>query len=281
MKAQTWRDLARFCIAVVRRFSEDRSSQTAGSLTYTTLLALVPLLTVALTVSTALPLFDRMVEALQDFVLDNFLPDTPAVDMFAQQLNDFSERAGRLRAIGLATLLVTAVMTMHTIDDSLNRIFHSARQRPLLKRIVLYIVVLTFGPLLIGASLSMTTYLVVGSLGAVNLDWLAEHVLRFLPFVLTCVTLTLLYILVPNRLVAFRHAAVGGLLAGIAFELAKRGFAVYVSQFPTYTLIYGTFATLLLFLLWMYVSWLIVLGGATLTAMLPSLRESDPPTEQP
>src|SRR5438477_6038531 len=139
MTMKPWRDLARFCMAVVHRFYEDRSSQTAGSLTYTSLLALVPLLTVALTVSTALPLFDRMVEALQDFVLDNFLPDTPAVDMFATQLNDFTERAGQLRAIGLATLGVTALMTMHTIDDSLNRIFRVAQQRLLLKRIVMYI----------------------------------------------------------------------------------------------------------------------------------------------
>ena len=276
-----WRDLARFCVALVRRFYEDRSGQTAGSLTYTSLLALVPLLTVALTVSTALPLFDRMVEALQDFVLENFLPDTPAVDMFATQLNDFTERAGQLRAIGLATLGLTALMTMHTIDDSLNRIFRVAQQRLLLKRIVMYIAVLAIGPLLIGASLSMTTYLVVGSLGAVHLDWLAQDVLRYLPFVLTCVALTLLYILVPNRPVAFRHAVIGGLLAGIAFEVAKRGFAVYVSQFPTYTLVYGTFATLLLFLLWMYVSWFVVLWGATLTAMLPSLRQADEPTGQP
>jgi membrane protein len=209
------------------------------------------------------------------------LPDTPGVDLFAEQLNEFTERAGRLRAIGLAVLGVTALMTMHTIDDSLNRIFRVARPRMFAKRVAMYVAVLALGPLLIGAGLSMTTFLVASSLGALNLDWLAEAVLRFLPFVLTCAALTLLYILVPNRRVAVRHALIGGFFAGIAFELAKRGFALYVSKFPTYTLIYGTFATMLLFLIWMYVSWLVVLAGATLTAMLPALRDSDPMKEQP
>src|SRR3954467_7178611 len=101
MRSNAWRELAQFSLAVVRRFYEDRSTQVAGSLTYTTLLALVPLLTVALTISTAFPVFDRVVAALQDFAVDNFLPDTPGVDLFADQLYTFSERAGRLRAIGL------------------------------------------------------------------------------------------------------------------------------------------------------------------------------------
>jgi membrane protein len=281
MKTPAWRKLAQFCMTVVRRFYEDRSSQTAGSLTYTTLLALVPLLTVALTVTTAFPIFDRMMSALQDFVVDHVLPDTPGVDTFAEQLSEFSERAGRLRAISLAALGVTALMTMHTIEDSLNRIFRVARPRLFAKRLAMYVVVLVVGPVLIGASVSMTTFLVVNSLGALNLDSAAESVLAFLPFVLTCTALTLLYILVPNRDVAVRHALLGGVVAGVAFELAKRAFAFYVSRFPTYTLVYGTFATMLLFLVWMYVSWYMVLAGATLTAMLPAWNEDDAMKGQP
>ncbi|HEX2566654.1 MAG TPA: YihY family inner membrane protein [Burkholderiales bacterium] len=281
MKTPAWRKLAQFCMTVVRRFYEDRSSQTAGSLTYTTLLALVPLLTVALTVTTAFPIFDRMMSALQDFVVDHVLPDTPGVDTFAEQLSEFSERAGRLRAISLAALGVTALMTMHTIEDSLNRIFRVSRPRLFAKRLAMYVVVLVVGPVLIGASVSMTTFLVVNSLGALNLDSAAESVLAFLPFVLTCTALTLLYILVPNRDVAVRHALLGGVVAGVAFELAKRAFAFYVSRFPTYTLVYGTFATMLLFLVWMYVSWYMVLAGATLTAMLPAWNEDDAMKGQP
>ena len=273
MRTHAWREFGQFCVAVVRRFDEDRSSQAAGSLTYTTLLALVPLATVALTLSTAFPFYDRMVAALQHFVLAHVLPSTPGVDMLTEQLSHFTERAERLRTVGLAALFVTALMMMHTIDDALNHIFRVARRRPLLKRVPVYFAVLTLGPLLIGASLSMTTFLVAGSFGALNLDAAAEAVLRFIPFVLTCEALTLLYRLVPNRPVTMRHALIGGFFAGVAFELAKRGFALYVSRFPSYTLIYGTFATMLLFLLWMYVSWLVVLAGATLTAMLPTLRE--------
>ena len=281
MPKNAWRDFAQLCLAVVRRFHEDRSSQAAGSLTYATLLALVPLLTVALSVSTAFPVFDKLLGALQDFVIDNFLPDAPGLDMFAEQLNDFTEHAARLRAIGLAVLGVSALMMMHTIDDSLNRIFRVARARHLAARIAMYIAVLALGPVLIGASVSMTSFLVGASLGALNLDWLTEAALRFLPFVLTCAAFTLLYILVPNRKVAAGHAAIGGFFAGTVFEVAKRGFALYVSNFPSYALIYGTFATLLLFLVWMYVSWLVVLGGATLTAMLPDLRQPDLIKEQP
>ncbi len=281
MPKNAWREFAQFCFAVVRRFHEDRSSQAAGNLTYMTLLALVPLLTAALSVSTAFPASDRLGGALQDFVIDNFLPDAPGLDMFAEQFNDFTQRATRLRTISLAVLGVSALMMMHAIDDSLNRIFRAARPWHLAARIAMYIAVLILGPALIGASLSMTSFLVGASLGALNLGWLAEAVLRFLPFVLTCAALTLLYILVPNRHVAVRHALIGGFFAGIAFELAKRGFALYVSNFPTYALIYGTFATMLLFLLWMYLSWLVVLAGATLTAMLPGFRQSDLMKEQP
>jgi len=273
MKKHAWREFGQFCVTVVRRFQEDRSSQAAGALTYTTLLALVPLATVALTLSTAFPFYDRMVVSLQHFVIGHVLPNTPGVDKFVDQLNHFTERAGRLRAIGLAALLLTALATMYTIDDSLNHIFRVERQRALVKRVPVYMAVLLLGPLLIGAGLSMTTFLVAASLGALHLDEVAEAVLRFIPFVLNCAALTLLYVLVPNRPVKLRHALIGGFIAGVAFELAKRGFALYVSRFPTYTLVYGTFATMLLFLLWMYVSWLVVLAGATLTAMLPALRE--------
>lgn len=269
MKKDAWRAFAQFCVDVVRRFFDDRCTQAAGSLTYTTLLALVPLLTVALTLATAFPIFDRFVERLQDFVLENFLPDTAGIDMIAQQLYDFTERAGQLQAIGLAALGVTAVMMMLTLDDVLNRIFRAARLRPLTQRIAVYLSVLVTGPVLIGASLSMTSFLVAASLGALNLDGLAEAVLRFLPFVFTIAALTLLYVVVPNRPVAFRHALAGGVFAGLVFEIAKRGFALYVSGFPTYTLVYGAFATAFVFLLWLYLLWLIVLGGATLSAMLP------------
>jgi membrane protein len=272
MAKNAWRDLVQFCVDLVRRFFEDRLTQTAGSLTYTTLLALVPLLTVVLSVSTAFPIFDRIVEGLQDFVLENFLPDTGGVEMITEQLNMFVSRATQLTAIGLGVLGVTAIMLTLTIDDVLNRIFRVAQRRPLHRRLATYLVVLVLGPMLIGASVSITTYLVMQGLGALSIDWLAEATLRVLPFVFTCAALTLLYILVPNRKVNAVHALGGAFFASIVFEIAKRAFAIYVSRFPTYTVVYGAFATMLVFLLWLYLSWVIVLAGATLSAMLPGYR---------
>lgn len=256
-----------FALAVPRRLFEDRLTQAAGSLTYTTLLALVPLLTIALSLATAFPVFDRAIGLVQDYVIENFLPDA-GLDAFTGQLSDFAAAAGRLTALGIGGLAVTAVMMMLTIDDTLNRIFRVERKRPLMQRLLMYWAVLTLGPLLIGAGLSMTTALVVHSFGVLELDDVAEAVLRMLPFVLTWAALAALYMLVPNRRVRAYDALAGGFLAGAAFEVAKRGFAIYVSHFPTYRLIYGTFATVLIFLVWLYVSWLIVLAGATFTAML-------------
>ena len=256
-----------FALAVPRRLFEERLTQAAGSLTYTTLLALVPLLTIALSLATAFPVFDRAIGLVQDYVVENFLPDA-GLDVFTDQLSDFAAAAGRLTAIGVGGLTVTAVMMMLTIDDTLNRIFRVERKRPLVQRVLMYWAVLTLGPLLIGAGLSMTTALVVHSFGMLDLDNVAESVLRMLPFVLTWIALASLYVVVPNRPVRVRDALFGGFLAGAVFEVAKRGFAIYVSHFPTYRLIYGTFATVLIFLVWLYVSWLIVLAGATFTAML-------------
>ena len=262
MKRSEWRGAGEFCLAVARRFYEDRGAQVAGSLSYTTLLSIVPLLTVALALSTAFPVFDEAITTLQLFLFENFLPDATGLEAITDQILGFSEQAGRLTAIGLVFLLLTAVMLMLTIDDALNRIFRVRRRRPLSQQVLMYWSVLTLWPVLIGASLSLTSYLIGSS----------SNVLRLVPFVFTWAALTMLYILVPNRHVDFRHAAAGALLAGIAFEFAKRAFAIYLSNFPTYTLIYGAFATLPIFLVWIYVSWLVVIAGAIFTAMLPGYR---------
>jgi membrane protein len=272
MEKNTWRPLWEFCLAVGRRFFEDRCAQTAGSLTYTTLLSIVPLLTVALALSTAFPVFDQVVGKLQEYILENVLPDTGGLSAFADQINSFTERAGRLTAIGIAGLALTSVLLMMTIDDSLNRIFRVRRRRPLGLRLLTYWAVITLGPLMIGGSLSITSYLVGVSAGYLEMERSVQYPLGILPFLLTCGALALLYIFVPHRHVEWRHGVIGALFAGIAFELAKRGFAYYIGHFPTYAFIYGTFATILIFLVWLYVSWVVVLVGATLTAMLPGWR---------
>ena len=276
-KKPAWRGFAEFTLAVARRFYQERGLQVAASLTYTTLLSLVPLFTVALAVSTAFPVFDETVDALQLFVFENFLPDARGIDTIADQINSFTQNAGRLTAIGIAFFAVTAILLIRTIDDAMNGIFRVQRQRPALQRVLIYWAVLTLGPALVGGSLSATSFAVGASFGWLNLDIVAEAVLRVLPFVFTCVALMLLYAVVPYRHVPWRHALAGSLLAGIAFEIAKRGFALYLVRFPTYTLIYGAFATIPIFLVWMYLSWAVVLAGAALTAMLPAYYIHDRP----
>jgi membrane protein len=272
MEKDAWRATGDFLIDVARRFYEERALQAAGSLSYTTLLSLVPLFTVALAISTAFPVFDQTIAVLQTFVFENFLPDARGIETIAAQVQSFTENAGRLTAIGIGFFVVTAVMLMLTIDEALNRIFRVQRRRPLLQQVLIYWAVITLGPVLIGGSLSMSSFAIGASLGWLNLDILADALLRVLPFVFTCAALTLLYTVVPYRHVQLSHALASGILAGIAFEVAKRAFAIYLTKFPTYTLVYGAFATLPIFLVWLYVSWAVVLAGATLTAMLPAYR---------
>lgn len=271
-KKNAWRGAADFGSAVFWRFYEERGLQTAGSLAFTTLLSLVPLVTVVLAVASAFPAFREAIGALEVFVRGNFLPETRGAERIADQIASFTRNAGRLTAIGLAFFVVTAVLLMTTIDASLNRLFRVQRRRPLVQQVLLYWTALTLGPVLIGASLSMTSFVVGASLGWLELGRAADVVLGVVPFVFTCAALTLLYGLVPYRRVRLRDALAGALVAGVAFELAKRGFAVYLAKVPTYALIYGAFATIPIFLVWLYLSWAVVLGGATLTAMLPGYR---------
>ncbi|MGH8688600.1 MAG: YihY family inner membrane protein [Burkholderiales bacterium] len=270
MRRPDIRALLEFCKALVRRLRDDRGFQTAGSLTFTTLLALVPLVTVALALSTAFPVFDRAIDALASYVSTQLLPQGGA--RVSQQLSSFAAKAGRLTAVGIAFLAVTALMLMLTVDEVLNRMFRVRRRRGIARRLLMYWAVLSLGPVLMGVSLSMTSFLVGSSLGLLDLGHLTRSILALLPFVFTCAAFTMLYLVVPYRRIVPRHALAGGIVAGVLFELAKRGFALYIARFPTYALIYGAFAAVPIFLLWLYVSWVVVLLGATLTAALPSFR---------
>lgn len=267
-----WRLLYGFGIAVTRRFEEERALQTAGSLSYTTLLSLVPVVTVALAIASAFPVFGDAVATLRSFILNNFLPDARGLLTVMDAIDAFTRNAGRLTAIGLIGFMVTALMLMVTIDNALNRIFRVQRRRSILQRMFVYWALITLGPVLVGLSVSMTSLAVDASLGALQLGSVADAVLRLLPFLFTCIALAMLYAIVPFRHVPLHHAIIGALLAGLAFEFAKRGFALYLRQIPTYRLIYGAFATIPIFLVWLYVSWVVVLGGAVLTAMLPGFR---------
>jgi len=268
-------ELSRFLVAAYHRMLEDHCLQVAGSLTFTTLLALVPLVTVALALVTAFPVFGAFTNGVDEWLAENVLPEQIATAV-TRYLAEFSGAAARLTAVGIVFLAITALTTMLTVDRAFNQIFRVGHERPIAQRLLTYWAVLTLGPILVGLSISMTSYLVSTSLGlARGLPVLGEVLLRLVPVVLTSIAFTLLYVWVPNRRVRARHALVGGVVAGVLFELMTRGFGFYISRFPTYTAIYGAFAAVPMFLLWMYLSWVVVLLGGTVTALVPGYRFGD------
>lgn len=266
--------LVLFIARAVVRMRAIGLARTAASLSFTTLLALVPLATVALTFVSRFPIFERWLDTLEIFLLKHMLPSS-AYNVVHHYIGEFTEKAANLTGISIAFIALTATMATAQIDREINLIWGIARGRPLGRRIVIYALGLTVGPVLVGASLSLTTWFVTESLAAVPLHASITHLaLKPLPLVFTATALTLLYAVVPVRHVPWRNALVGGVLAAIAFEAAKQGFAFYLTQVPTYQRVYGALAALPVFLIWIYLCWLIVLAGASITA---TLTEPPPP----
>jgi membrane protein len=256
------------------RFKQDRLGLSAGSLTFTTTLALVPLFTVVLSVFTAFPLFGRLQGELEKWLTGSLIPAGIAGNVMGY-LTQFSSKAGALGITGFAAFTFTAVSLVLTIDRTLNDIWRVRRQRPIGQRVLVYWAVLTLGPLVMAASIAITSYLVTRSRGWVpGLDSIpggVNVVLALLQFALLSGALTLLYRYVPNTPVRWREAGAGGLLACLGLTLARQGLGWYLGRIPTYSVIYGAFATLPILLLWIYLSWLVVLFGAVIAAYLPSL----------
>ena len=259
-----------FTLAVVRRLREERALQTVGGLTYATLLSLVPTFAVALWVAAAFPVFDEVIGAAEGFVLDNVFPDAPGFDAVYAQISSFAQHAGSLTALGLAVFALTALLLMLTIDTAMNRIFRAPRGRGLLHNLLVYSTVLALGPVLVGVSFLASSYAVAASFGLLDLQGHTPAVLRALPLALTCLALTLLYGVVPAVRVPWWAALLGGVLAGLACEGAKRAFVAYLASIPVYELVYGAFAAFPVFLIWLYASWYLVLVGAAFTALLSS-----------
>jgi membrane protein len=269
MKSSRFLDFIRYVLA---RFLQHNCTEVAASLTFTTLLSLVPLIAIALSVVAAFPAFTEYSAQIKSFVLTTMVPDT-ANKVIAVYVQQFADNAVQLTAIGTAFLGVTALALMLTIDKSLNAIWRVTRLRPLLHRLLIYWATLTIGPLLIGASLSLTSWLMSISMGLTqDIPGINGALLQLAPLVLTSVAFSIPYLIVPNRRVIWRHAIAGGVAAAIGFEVMKRGFAVYITHFPTYQAVYGAFATIPIFLLWIYLSWLMVLLGAVIAASLSSWR---------
>ncbi len=265
-----------FLAYVCKRFAEDRCLGIAATLSYTSLLALVPLAAIGFAVLAVFPVFEDVREEIQAFVFKNFMPETG--ERLADYFNGFVKNAGSLTAVGIAGLVVAAIMLLATIGSTLNIIFRVARPRRLLARLLVYSAVLTLGPLVVGASVSLATNIpaLTKWLGIDVLTGLFGRLSWFVSTLIVAVAFTLLYAVVPNRTVAWRNAIAGGITAGILFSILRWAFGMYLIYFPVYRTIYGALSAVPIFLVWMYLSWAVTLFGAVVTASLSEWRGAGP-----
>jgi len=260
--------LVNFTVRVVKRMRDIGLARTASALSFTTLLAIVPIVTIALAIVARFPVFEQWISTLETFLVRNALPGAAAA-IVHQYVLEFAEQAARLTTVSVVIIGVTAAMALATVDREINLIWGIRRGRTLTRRVTTYLLVMTAGPLLMGASISLTSWLIGESLGLViPRRTLGQTVFRALPFLFSMAGLTLLYKAVPARQVPLVPAAIGGAAAALALEIAKYGFAWYVAKVSTYEVVYGALAALPVFLLWVHLCWIIVLAGAAISATL-------------
>ncbi|WP_428477590.1 virulence factor BrkB family protein [Photobacterium japonica] len=257
------------------RISHDRLTVTAGSMAYVTLLSLVPLITVVIAALSTFPVFAGLGELLQNFVIENFVP--AAGEVVKEYLNEFVANAGKMTAVGIGALFVVAMMLISSIDQSLNYIWRVHEKRRLVTSFSIYWMILTLGPILVGSSIAVSSYLgSMNLLGSEAVTGLFQRTLRWLPVLMSSSAFLGLYLLVPNTKVRFSHALIGAVTASVLFELSKKGFALYISNFPSYQVIYGALAVVPILFVWVYLCWCIVLFGAEITASLGERKHWHP-----
>ena len=272
VRGLTWGETGDLLRFARRRLLDEKLPQVAGSLTFTTTLALVPLLTIVLAIFTTFPVFSSFRAALDNYFVQSVMPKTIANTVISN-LTQFASKATRLSAIGAVALLFTSSAMMGMVERVFNQIWRVRQPRPLLQRVLIYWALITLGPILFGLSLTVTSTLFLATSGIADASpFFSALFYTAVSVGLTTGAYTLLYTAVPNRFVDWRDAAWGALVAALAFEVAKRGFGVFIRQFPTYTLIYGALAALPLFLVWIYLSWMITLVGAVLASALPVIK---------
>lgn len=258
-----WRYWLKLAVYIQRHYLADGCSHSAAALTYMSLFALVPLLTVMYAILSAVPAFQEVGLQIQSIIFDNFVPSTgQEVETY---LKDFSVQARKLTGVGVGFLGITAILMLKNIEKTFNSIWKTRDNRRGLSSFLLYWAILSLGPLCIGLALGINTYLVSLKVifDQVDVIGIGPYILRLTPYLLTSAAFTLVFAAVPNCRVPIKHAFIGGLVTALVFEVAKQLFTSIVAN-TSYQNIYGTFAALPLFLLWIYLSWLIVLAGAEL-----------------
>lgn len=244
----------------------------AGYLSYVTLMSLVPLMVVMLSVMTAFPIFADIRETIEHFVYNNFVPT--AGDIVREHISGFVSNASKMSAVAISFLFLFALLLISAIDKALNKLWRVDQKRRVITALSMYWMILTLGPVLVGSSIAATSYIVsLVSLDRYDIFGLANFFLRLLPLLTSIAAFLILYLVVPNKEVKIKYALPGALLGALLFELAKKGFAMYVTQLPSYQAIYGALATIPILFVWVYLSWLVVLVGALFTVSLEDFEQ--------
>lgn len=255
---------------VTKRFRTEKCGQTAAALAFTTVLGLVPMIAGAVALISFLPFGSGLGAAVQKFLLANLLPDKAGI-VIAKYVTQFASKAVGLTWIGALVLAATALIQMSTIERTFNMIWRIRKPRPLVKRILLHATALLLGPIVFGIALVAVTYLVTTSLGVISDpgDWFASYLVRVLPFLFMVVLFAMMYWAIPNRDIPKSHALFGGVFTAGCMVGIQKLLSLYVKYFSAQAIIYGTFAVVPVFLLWLYLSWAVILIGAYIVAELP------------
>ena len=258
------------------RCIDDHITVNAGYLAYVTLLSLVPLIAVAVAIFSAFPGFEDTQVAIENFLFTNFVPASS--DAIREHVSSFASNANQMTAVGISFLAAIALLLMKNVDATLNRIWRIKKKRPLMISLSVYWMILTLGPVLLGASIGISSYIVsLVSFADEGIPGFSGFLIKLLPFIISMAGFILLYTLVPNTRVPFRAAIPGALFAALLFELTKKGFALYISHFPSYEVIYGAVATIPILFVWVYLSWVVVLLGAEFTVCVSPQNIADTP----
>ncbi|SEL59024.1 tRNA-processing RNAse BN [Colwellia chukchiensis] len=256
-----------FFSLVINNFKTERIHVTAGYLSYVTLMSLVPLIVVMLSVMTAFPIFADIRTIIENFVYQNFVPASG--DVVQQHISGFVKNASKMSAVAITALFIFAMMLISAIDKCLNKLWRVDEKRRVITSFSMYWMVLTLGPVLVGSSIVISSYIIsLVSLGDYDLLGVTNILVRGLPLVASITAFFILYMVVPNKVIPVKFALTGATLAAILFEIAKKCFAIYVTQLPSYQAIYGALSSVPILFLWVYLSWLVVLIGALFTVSL-------------
>lgn len=260
----------RFLRLYVQRCLQDQITVISGYLAYISLLSLVPLIAVIFSMLGAFPMFAELRTEIEAFMYANVIPSRG--EEIQTYITEFISNTTKMTAFGISALMLVALMLIHNIDKSLNKIWRITKRPRLIISFSIYWMILTLGPVLMGSSIALTSYLLTLSKFADGYTpGLSTLLLNLVPYLFSLLAFFLLYLVVPNTKVKMKHAIWGALLATILFEFFKRGFALYISHFPSYQAIYGALALVPILFVWVYLSWVVVLLGAELTALLQQL----------